>query len=105
MDTIYASPHHFYWHMKGSNNTISMKQKPTLLSIRQHTNVTTEQLAREAGVTLTEAYAVEIGAFVQEDIASKVLMAFSHLTGKTLALTDIRINNNVPEKPYGSSIQ
>ncbi len=40
------------------------KKKPTLLRLRQKTSITTQQLAFEAGVSLTEAYVVEIGGFV-----------------------------------------
>lgn len=68
-------------------------KKPTLLSIRQHTQISTQQLAREAGVSLTEAYVVEIGGFVDRETAEKVIMAFSRLSGTPYTLSDIRLQN------------
>ena len=38
-------------------------KKPTLLSLRQRTRITTQDVAQKAGVSLTEAYIVEIGGF------------------------------------------
>ncbi len=52
-----------------------------MLSLRQRTKITTQELARQAGVTLTEAYVVEIGGFADRMIAEKVIRAFSQLSG------------------------
>ena len=67
--------------------------KPTLLSIRQHTRISTEQLAKEAGVSLTEAYVVEIGGFTRKEVAVRVLAAFVKLSGMYYTLDDIRLHN------------
>jgi predicted transcriptional regulator len=71
------------------NNT----KKPTLLSLRQHTQITTQELAQQAGVSLTEAYVVEIGGFADRAIAEKVLRAFSQLSGTPYTLDDVRLQN------------
>ncbi len=68
-------------------------QKPTLLSLRQHTTITTQDVAQKAGVSLTEAYIVEIGGFADRKIAEKVLSAFSLLSGMQYTLNDIRLQN------------
>ena len=68
-------------------------KKPTLLSLRQHTKITTQDLAQQAGVSLTEAYVVEIGGFADRAIAEKVIRAFSQLSGTTYTLDDIRLQN------------
>lgn len=67
--------------------------KPTLLSIRQKTTVTSIQLAEVAGLSLGQAYTVEIGGFTDEMNTQKVLDAFEKLTGQKLHLSDIRINS------------
>jgi predicted transcriptional regulator len=69
------------------------KKKPTLLSIRQHTQISSQQLAKEAGVSLTETYVVEIGGFTHEDVAKKVIAAFVKLSGMYYMLDDIRLHN------------
>ncbi len=68
-------------------------KKPTLLSLRQQTMITTQELALKAGVSLTEAYIVEIGGFADRTIAEKVLSAFSLLSGMSYTLNDIRLQN------------
>ena len=73
-------------------------KKPTLLSIRQRTSITTEQLALAAGVTLSQAYTVEIGGFVHMDIAQKVIKAFVQLSGMYYTLDDIRLHNVPPAR-------
>ncbi len=68
-------------------------KKPTLLSIRQHTSISTQQLAHEAGVSLTETYVVEIGGFASRETAQKVITAFSRLSGIHYSLDDIQFRN------------
>ncbi len=72
------------------------EQKPTLLRLRQQTTITTQQLAREAGVSLTEAYVVEIGGFGSRETAKKVIEAFARLSGQACSLDDIRLQNVSP---------
>ena len=67
--------------------------KPTLLSLRRGTGLTTEQLAQLAGVTLGKTYTVEIGGFVDPAIAKRVVAAFATLSGTPCTLNDICINN------------
>ena len=75
------------------------EKKPTLLSIKQRTGVTTEQLAAEADVTLGQAYTVEIGGFVDKEIAERVLNAFTKLTGLRYTSDDIQLQNVPPRLP------
>ena len=72
---------------------VNKTKKPTLLSIRQHTQITTQELAQQAGVSLTDAYVVEIGGFADRTIAEKVVRAFSQLSGTPYTLDDIRLQN------------
>lgn len=74
-------------------------KKPTLLSIRHRTDITSGQLALAAGVSLRDTYTVEIGGFARTDIAERVLDAFSRLTGTTYTLNDIKLHNVAPVKP------
>jgi hypothetical protein len=76
-------------------------KKPTLMSLRQRTNITTKRLAYVADVSLTEAYMVEIGGFVDRETAQKVITAFSWLSGTHYTLDDIRIQN-VPSSQRSS---
>ena len=69
------------------------KKKPTLLSLRQKTTITTQEVAQRAGVSLTQAYVVEIGGFTERAIAEKVIRAFSVLSGTHYTLDDIRLQN------------
>lgn len=68
-------------------------RKPTLLSLRQQTKITTQEVADKAGVSLTQAYVVEIGGFTDREIAEKVIRAFSYLSGMHYTLDDIRLQN------------
>ena len=68
-------------------------KKPTLLSLRQLTTITTQEVAEMAGVSLTQAYVVEIGGFTESEIAEKVISAFSTLSGTRYTLEDICLQN------------
>jgi hypothetical protein len=61
--------------------------------LRQQTRITTQELAREAGVSLRDAYIVEIGGFVERQIAEQVINAFSRLSGTSYTLDAIRLQN------------
>lgn len=78
---------------------VNQTKKPTLLSLRQKTDMTTQQLAQHAGVSLTEAYVVEIGGFVDQETARRVVVAFSQLSGMHCTIDDIRLQN-VPRMQY-----
>ena len=79
---------------------VGKQKKPTLLSIRQRTQISTEQLAEEAGVSLTEVYVVEIGGFVKKEVASRVIAAFVKLSGVYYTLDDIRLHNVPSTRTY-----
>jgi hypothetical protein len=64
-------------------------QKPTLLQLRRQTSITSTLLAQAAGVTLGQAYAVEVGGFVSIEIANRVLQTFNRLTRMHYTLHDI----------------
>ena len=68
-------------------------RKPTLLSLRLRTTITTQEVAEQADVSLTQAYVVEIGGFADREVAEKVVRAFSALSGMPYTLDDIRIQN------------
>ena len=68
-------------------------RKPTLLSLRLGTTITTQEVAERAGVSLTQAYVVEIGGFANREVAEKVVRAFSALSGTPYTLDDIRLQN------------
>ena len=68
-------------------------KKPTLLSLRLQTTITTQEVAQKAGVSLTQAYVVEIGGFTDRESAKKVVLAFSALSGTHYTLDDIRFQN------------
>ncbi len=68
-------------------------KKPTLLRLRQQAGISTQELAQQAGVSLTQAYVVEIGGFADRAIAERVIRAFSQLSGTAYTLDDIRLQN------------
>ena len=79
------------------------QKKPTLLSIRQQTQISTEQIAQEAQVSLAEVYVVEIGGFARKDVANRVLAAFVKLSGMHYTLEDIRLHNVPPATKQNKS--
>ncbi|HTI14747.1 MAG TPA: hypothetical protein VL461_09290 [Dictyobacter sp.] len=70
-----------------------MERKPTLLQLRRYYNITSDQLARAAGLPLYQSYIVEVGGFTSRHIAERVLLAFSRLVRRRFTLTDIHIVN------------
>jgi len=78
-------------------------QKPTLLSLRQRTSISTKRLAQVADVSITEAYMVEIGGFVDRMTAQKVITAFSWLSGTHYTLDDIRLQNIPSQRRPGQN--
>ncbi len=82
---------------------MNKQKKPTLLSIRQQTQISTEQIAQEAHVSLAEVYVVEIGGFAQKDVAARVIAAFTRLSGMNYTLDDIRLHNVPPVPKWNKS--
>lgn len=66
--------------------------KPTLLVARRAHDIPSRTIAETAGVSLADEYLMEIGGMVSEEIATKVLAAFSKLTGTTYTLADISVS-------------
>ena len=70
--------------------------KQTLLQLRREHNkshveneITSYDLAKVAGVAITDVYAVEIGAVIDTETAQKVLNAFNALTKQNYPLEAI----------------
>lgn len=68
-----------------------MEHKPTLLQLRRQYDLTSSQLATAANLPLYQTYTVEIGGFIQKEVAEKVVSAFSLLVKKSYTLSDIRV--------------
>ncbi len=79
------------------------EKKPTLLELRRNQQFTSEQLAHEAGLLLTQSYIVEIGGYCQEATAKRVLAAFNRLSHRTYTLNDIDWNRWQTRQYKGSS--
>lgn len=65
---------------------------PLLQHLRRKTNLTSRQVADEAGVPLRVEYLMEIGGIVTPEDAKKVLAAFSRLTGKQYSLQNVQVH-------------
>jgi transcriptional regulator with XRE-family HTH domain len=46
-----------------------MTERPRFLTLRREHGLTSEQVAKEAGLTLAEEYRAEIGSAVEPDVA------------------------------------
>ncbi|HLZ62214.1 MAG TPA: hypothetical protein VKR06_35155 [Ktedonosporobacter sp.] len=70
-----------------------------LMKIRQEHHLTTAELAQEAGVPLRVAYLCEIGGWVDEEEARKVVNALSRLTEKfyTLEMLGLNLKAQAPD--------
>jgi hypothetical protein len=80
--------------------------KPTLMQLRKAYNqdradiLTSRQLAEYAGVSLADEFQMEIGGWVSEETALKILHAFSIKTGQRYTLDQISIHIKTP-RPVG----
>jgi len=72
-------------------------ERPRFLVLRQNSGLTSQQVAQEAGLPLSEEYRAEIGSAVEPDVAERVLAAFSRLTGKTWTLAETAITIHTGE--------
>jgi hypothetical protein len=70
-----------------------MAERPCLLPLRRKAGLTSEQVTKEAGLTLAEEYRAEIGGAVAPDAAERLLAAFSRLTGKAWTLKEAAIHS------------
>ncbi len=69
-----------------------MTERPRFLALRREHGLTSEQVAKEAGLTLAEEYRAEIGGTVAPDVAERLLAAFCRLTGKAWTIEETAIN-------------
>lgn len=69
-----------------------MNDRKRLLELRREANLTSQQLADAAGVSLSQSYTVEIGGFVDQTTAEKVIRAFSLLTNSSHTLDEFQMN-------------
>jgi hypothetical protein len=77
-----------------------MSEKPTLLSIKQTTTVTTASIAQQAHLSIGDVYSVEIGGFSSKEKAEKVVQAFRVLSGLEIQIDDIRLNSPTLARSY-----
>lgn len=66
-------------------------ERPRFLALRLEHGFTSQQVAQEAGVSLSEEYRAEIGCTVEAEVAERVRAAFSRLTGQAWSLADMAI--------------
>ena len=66
-------------------------ERPRFLVLRQNSGLTSQQVAQEAGLPLSDEYRAEIGCVVEADVAERVRAAFSRLTGQRWTLTELAI--------------
>lgn len=70
--------------------------KQTLMQLRKEYNtkhadkqLTLQEIANAAGVSLADAYQLEIGGWVSKEAAIKVVQAFSNKVGKSYTIHDV----------------
>ena len=66
--------------------------RPRFLTLRRESGLTSEEVAREAQLSLSDEYRAEIGSAIEPEIAARVLAAFSTLTGKVWTMQETAIN-------------
>jgi len=66
-------------------------ERSRFLLQRRNSGLTSQQVAREAGLSLAEEYRAEIGCEVEADSAQRLLEALGRLTGKPWTLHDAAI--------------
>ena len=70
---------------------MSLSERPHFLALRQEHGFTSQQVAQEAGLSLSEEYRAEIGCAVEAEVAERVRAAFSRLTGQTWSLAEMAV--------------
>jgi len=65
--------------------------KLTLLDIKRTTNVTTQEIAEQAKLPVSDVFVVETGGFSSRETAQRVVTAFNQLSGMRVMVDDIRI--------------
>jgi hypothetical protein len=64
-----------------------------LLDIKRTTNVTTQEIAEQAKLPVSDVFVVETGGFSSRETAQRVVTAFNQLSGMRVMVDDIRIYN------------
>jgi hypothetical protein len=77
--------------------------KQTLLQIKRGTPVTTQEIAQQAQLPLSDVFVVETGGFTSQDKVSRVLAAFNHLSGMHLTRNDIVTQNATMQNHHQDS--
>jgi len=67
-------------------------ERPRFLTLRRESGLTSEQVAKEARLSLSDEYRAEIGSAIEPEIATRILTAFSTLTGKAWTMQETAIN-------------
>lgn len=67
------------------------RPRSRFLLLRRCSGLTSEGIAREAGLPLIEKYRAEIGWAVEPDVAARLLAAFSRQTDKCWTLSDMAL--------------
>jgi hypothetical protein len=67
-------------------------ERPRFLTLRRESGLTSEQVAKEARLSLSDEYRAEIGSAIEPEIAARILAAFSMLTGKPWTMQETAIN-------------
>lgn len=67
-------------------------ERPRFLTLRRESGLTSEQVAKEARLSLSDEYRAEIGCAIEPTVAARILAAFSTLTGKAWTMQETAIN-------------
>lgn len=68
-----------------------MSERSRFLALRREHGLTSQQVAQEADLPLSDEYKAEIGCIVEADVAERIRAAFSRLTGQTWSLAETAI--------------
>jgi hypothetical protein len=69
---------------------LAIAEKDTLLTLCRKAHITSEQLAREAGLPVYQIYTVEIGGYCQERIVKQVVDAYNKLSRQQHTIDEIQ---------------
>ena len=67
--------------------------KPTLLSIKRTTSITTRDIAERARLPISDVFVVETGGYSSRENTQRVIVAFNQLSGMHVTLDDIKIQS------------
>lgn len=93
--SLYAVQRHTFMILREESMVV---EKPTLLELRRSYDqllgkqITSRQVAEKAGVPVADEFMMELGCPVSLEVASRVIKAFSILTGQQYSLRDITVS-------------